>query len=133
MQIACRCEEPLLTATMQKVSMFCHVTPQQVMGVHNVSSTYHVPLLMKDQGLIDFLAKKLDLASVKITKELKQSGDNLSMRWKALTSGYVKSKEIEYGAWLTKQSRATLRHCLHCSRWQIHLATRFLHECGQGS
>jgi CTP synthase len=90
MQIACRCEEPLLTATMQKVSMFCHVTPQQVMGVHNVSSTYHVPLLMKDQGLIDFLAKKLDLASVKITKELKQSGDNLSMRWKALTSGYVK-------------------------------------------
>jgi CTP synthase len=70
--------------------MFCHVTPQQVMGVHNVSSTYHVPLLMKDQGLIDFLAKKLDLASVKITKELKQSGDNLSMRWKALTSGYVK-------------------------------------------
>jgi CTP synthase (UTP-ammonia lyase) len=72
--------------------MFCHVTPQQVMGVHNVSSTYHVPLLMKDQGLIDFLAKKLDLASVKITKELKQSGDNLSMRWKALTSGYVKRR-----------------------------------------
>jgi CTP synthase (UTP-ammonia lyase) len=72
--------------------MFCHVTPQQVMGVHNVSSTYHVPLLMKDQGLIDFLAKKLDLASVRITKELKQSGDNLSMRWKALTSGYVKQR-----------------------------------------
>lgn len=74
---------------MQKVSMFCHVTPKQVMGVHNVSSTYHVPLLMKDQGLIDFLAKKLDLGSVKITKELKQSGDNLAVRWKALTSGYV--------------------------------------------
>jgi len=86
---------------MQKVSMFCHVTPQQVMGVHNVSSTYHVPLLMKDQGLIDFLAKKLDLGSVKITKELKQSGDNLSMRWKALTSGCVNIKII-HGGWLTK-------------------------------
>jgi len=52
---------------------------------------------MKDQGLIDFLAKKLDLGSVKITKELKQSGDNLSMRWKALTSGCVQFK-IEHGA-----------------------------------
>ena len=86
---------------MQKVSMFCHVTPQQVMGVHNVSSTYHVPLLMKDQGLIDFLAKKLDLGSVKITKELKQSGDNLSMRWKALTSGCVEIKIGQEGS-LTK-------------------------------
>jgi CTP synthase len=86
-QIACRCEEPLLAATMQKVSMFCHVTPKQVMGVHNVSSTYHVPLLMQDQGLIDFLTKKLDLASVSITKELKQTGQDLSVRWKALTSG----------------------------------------------
>jgi CTP synthase len=74
---------------MQKVSMFCHVTPKQVMGVHNVSSTYHVPLLMQDQGLIDFLTKRLDLASISITKELKQYGQDLSVRWKALTSGYV--------------------------------------------
>ena len=72
---------------MQKVSMFCHVAPKQVMGVHNVSSTYHVPLLMQDQGLVDYLTTRLDLASVSITKELKQSGENLSARWKALTSG----------------------------------------------
>jgi CTP synthase (UTP-ammonia lyase) len=59
------------------------------MGVHNVSSTYHVPLLMQDQGLIDFLNTRLDLGSVSITKEQKNSGENLSSRWKALTSGYV--------------------------------------------
>jgi len=56
---------------------------------------------MKDQGLIDFLAKKLDLGSVKITRELKQSGENLSMRWKALTSGCVRIK-IEQEGSLTK-------------------------------
>lgn len=72
---------------MQKVSMFCHVTPKQVMGVHNVSSTYHVPLLMRDQGLLDFLNKRLELSDLTIKKELKQYGENLFGRWKALTIG----------------------------------------------
>lgn len=88
-QIACRCEEPLLAATMQKVSMFCHVSPKQVMGVHNVSSTYHVPLLMRDQGLLEYLTKRLELNEVTVKKELKQYGEDLYGRWKKLTVGYV--------------------------------------------
>ncbi len=67
--------------------MFCHVSPSQVLGVHNVSSTYHVPLLLKDQGLIEFLEKRLNLGEVKVKNELKQSGENLMKRWKALTIG----------------------------------------------
>lgn len=69
--------------------MFCHVGPQQVMGVHNVTSTYHVPLLMKEQGLLDFLSKRLNLGEVKILPELKESGEKLMSRWKALTLGWV--------------------------------------------
>lgn len=49
---------------MEKVSMFCHVTPKQVMGVHNVSSTYHVPLLLEDQGMLDYLRKRLALDDI---------------------------------------------------------------------
>lgn len=67
--------------------MFCHVTPKQVMGVHNVSSTYHVPLLMRDQGLLDFLNKRLELSNLTIKKELKQYGEDLFGRWKNLTIG----------------------------------------------
>jgi CTP synthase len=91
---------------MQKVSMFCHVTPKQVMGVHNVSSTYHVPLLMQDQGLIDFLNTRLDLGSVSITKEQKKSGENLSSRWKALTSGYVLIRSAASNTELTVVARS---------------------------
>lgn len=78
-----------MTSTMEKVSMFCHVRPQQVMGVHNVSSTYHVPLLMREQGLLDFLSKRLNLPEVQIRPELQKSGDSLMSRWKALTIGCV--------------------------------------------
>lgn len=85
--IACRCELPLLAATMDKVSMFCHVTPKQVLGVHNVSSTYHVPLLLREQGLGDFLAKRLNLGELNIRPEMKKKGDALLGRWKALTLG----------------------------------------------
>ena len=74
---------------MNKVSMFCHVSPKQVMGVHNVSSTYHVPLLMKDQGLIDYLSTRLALADVSIRPELKKVGDDLLGRWNRLTLGCV--------------------------------------------
>ena len=72
---------------MEKVSMFCHVTPKQVMGVHNVSSTYHVPLLLRDQGLLDYLRKRLDLDQVLVTAEMKARGDSLMGRWRALTIG----------------------------------------------
>ena len=67
--------------------MFCHVTPKQVMGVHNVSSTYHVPLLLKDQGLLDFLRKRLDLDASTVSPAMRANGDHLMGRWKSLTIG----------------------------------------------
>jgi CTP synthase len=72
---------------MDKVSMFCHVTPGQVLGVHNVSSTYHVPLLLRDQGMLEFLSKRLNLGDVKVEEEMKVKGADLMGRWRALTIG----------------------------------------------
>jgi CTP synthase len=86
-KIACRCEHPLLTATMEKVSMFCHVTPRQVVGVHNVSSTYHVPLLLRDQGLLEYLQKRLNLGEVTVAQNMKAKGESLMARWRAMTIG----------------------------------------------
>lgn len=67
--------------------MFCHVTPKQVLGVHNVSSTYHVPLLLEQQGMLNYLRKRLALDDVIVSSQNKARGDNLMSRWRTLTVG----------------------------------------------
>ncbi|GAA99057.1 hypothetical protein E5Q_05747 [Mixia osmundae IAM 14324] len=86
--IACRCEQPLERSVTQKISMFCHVGQEQVLGVHDVSSLYHVPLLLKEQGLVSFLQKRLNLASVSVGKQAIDRGLTLMTRWRELTIAY---------------------------------------------
>ncbi|GLB39038.1 putative catalyzes the ATP-dependent amination of UTP to CTP with either L-glutamine or ammonia as the source of nitrogen [Lyophyllum shimeji] len=87
--IACRLlnPQPLQPATKAKISMFCHVTSEQVFGVHDVSSVYHVPLLLKSQGILEYLSKRLKLDKISITKEMSEKGTSLGKRWKDLTAG----------------------------------------------
>ncbi|XP_061574445.1 CTP synthase 1b [Cololabis saira] len=59
--IMCRCTTPLETSVKEKISMFCHVEPTQVICVHDVSSIYRVPLLLEDQGVVDYLCQRLHL------------------------------------------------------------------------
>ena len=54
-QIVCRYEKPLQTDTIDKISQFCQVRRNRVIEVHNVPSTYHVPLLLQSQGLVPLL------------------------------------------------------------------------------
>jgi CTP synthase len=67
--------------------MFCHVAPEQVFGVHDVSSVYHVPLLLQSQGIVEFLQKRLKLANVPITNQMQERGLSLEKRWKDMTTG----------------------------------------------
>lgn len=66
--------------------MFCHVSAEQVVGVHDVSSVYHVPLLLQSQGIVQYLQKRLNLGTIQLTKEMKERGENLQQRWKELTT-----------------------------------------------
>lgn len=86
-QIACRLltSAPLETATKNKISMFCHVQPEQVVGIHNVSSVYHVPLLLRSQGLIEFLQRRLNLQAISIPSSMISRGKGIAERWKELT------------------------------------------------
>lgn len=68
--------------------MFCHVAQEQVLGVHDVGSVYHVPLLLKEQGLLRFLQKRLNLNTITVTPEQVTQGNELSQRWRDLTIGY---------------------------------------------
>ncbi|GAA5983704.1 hypothetical protein JCM5350_000675 [Sporobolomyces pararoseus] len=83
--IACRCPSPLPLSVTSKISMFCHVANEQVLAVHDVSSLYHVPLLLKDQGLVSFLTKRLKLDLVKTSEPRMAKGKKLLTMWKELT------------------------------------------------
>lgn len=95
LKIACRLliPQPLNAATKAKISMFCHVAPEQVLGIHDMSSVYHVPLLLQSQGIVEYLDKRLKLgvlngggSEVKVSEEMKGKGKSLEGRWKELTT-----------------------------------------------
>ncbi|KAI1377072.1 putative CTP synthase [Hypoxylon crocopeplum] len=85
--IACRCEQPLNDATIQKVANMCQVEQKQVIAVHNVSTTYHVPMLLDRQNLLDTLSDLLDLPSIKRPTELIGRGGNMWKDWVGLARG----------------------------------------------
>ncbi len=59
--IFCRSSDTLLQSTKQKISNFCHVQPECVLGVHDVSNIYHVPQLLIEQNFHGIVAEKLQL------------------------------------------------------------------------
>lgn len=59
--IACRSKNIITDDVISKLAMFCHVLPECVLSVHDCKSIYHVPILLKEQGLLDFLEKRLKL------------------------------------------------------------------------
>ncbi|KAI9843706.1 MAG: CTP synthase ura7 [Sclerophora amabilis] len=83
--IACRCSEPLEKSTTDKIAMFCQVEFEQVVAVHDVSSTYHVPLLLERQGLIPLLENILKLKALTISPALITKGERTWQEWKTLT------------------------------------------------
>ena len=67
--------------------MFCHVAQEQVFGIHDLTSVYHVPLLLQSQGIVEFLTRWLELEKVSVSDEMKGKGWFLMKRWKEMTSG----------------------------------------------
>ena len=83
--IACRCEREMVKVTTNKIAEFCQVELDQVIAVHNVSSTYHVPLLLEKQGLLRSLQDILHLHELPRPQHLLDQGRNTWEEWKSLT------------------------------------------------
>uniref|UniRef100_A0A8V5H910 CTP synthase n=1 Tax=Melopsittacus undulatus TaxID=13146 RepID=A0A8V5H910_MELUD len=79
--IVCRCSTPLDTSVKEKISMFCHVEPEQVICVHDVSSIYRVPLLLEEQGVVDYFRHRLDLP-------IERQPRRMLMKWKEMADRY---------------------------------------------
>ena len=60
--LACRSKEPLEQSVKEKLALFCHVSPTHVMNLSDVSNIWHVPLVMRDQGVHKALCKQLNLS-----------------------------------------------------------------------
>lgn len=60
--LACRSSQPLETSVKEKISMFCHVPTDQILAIQDCESVYHVPLMMREQGMIHKLTKLLSIA-----------------------------------------------------------------------
>uniref|UniRef100_Q5XHA8-2 Isoform 2 of CTP synthase 1-A n=1 Tax=Xenopus laevis TaxID=8355 RepID=Q5XHA8-2 len=84
--VVCRCSTPLDTSVKEKISMFCHVEPQQVICVHDVSSIYRVPLLLEEQGVVDYFRQRLDLP-------IGRQPRRLLMKWKEMADRYERLLE----------------------------------------
>ncbi|GMM58966.1 CTP synthase [Maudiozyma humilis] len=91
--IACRCSEQLAQSTIDKIAMFCHVGSEQVVNVHDVNSTYHVPLLLLEQKMIDYLHNRLQLSDITLNDDDKQRGTELLTKWKKTTGNFDASME----------------------------------------
>lgn len=91
--IACRCDVPLEKATTDKIAMFCQVEPEQVIAVHNVRSTYHVPVLLENQGMITTISNILKLDAVPKSEHLVSRGQRTWTEWNKLTTSVSNNLE----------------------------------------
>lgn len=85
--IACRCETPLDAGAHQKIARFCQVPVDQVLAVRDMPSTYQVPLLLEDQGLVKIFSEVLRLDAVTINPALATKGASIWETWKDLALG----------------------------------------------
>ncbi|XP_072470363.1 CTP synthase 2 isoform X3 [Notamacropus eugenii] len=79
--IVCRSSKPIEMAVKEKISMFCHVEPEQVIFIHDVSSTYRVPVLLEDQGIVKYFKERLDLP-------IDDHASDLLFKWKNMADRY---------------------------------------------
>eukprot|EP00039_Didymoeca_costata_P011985 m.171219 g.171219 ORF g.171219 m.171219 type:complete len:635 (-) comp15348_c1_seq5:2102-4006(-) len=119
--IVCRGLTPLEESVKNKVSMFCHVPPKQVLSVHDCSSIYRVPLLLEKQDITDILVEKLKL-NMGFRERLDNGLPVKLVKWKEMADRFeapTKSVKIALVGKYTKMSDAyasvskALRHsCL---------------------
>jgi CTP synthase len=68
--IVARAKAPLSMSIKEKISLFCDVPTSAVISAPDAKSIYQVPLILEEQGLTDFLMKRLDLPTT--SEDLKE-------------------------------------------------------------
>ncbi|HDD60070.1 MAG: CTP synthase (glutamine hydrolyzing) [Thermoplasmata archaeon] len=64
--IVCRSDKKIVKKVKSKISLFCDVPEEAVISAHDVSNIYEVPLLIHEQGITDYILKKLGLHGLEV-------------------------------------------------------------------
>ncbi|WP_027415241.1 CTP synthase [Aneurinibacillus terranovensis] len=80
--IVCRTEKPISQDMKDKIALFCDIDPKAVIEGADAVTLYEVPLMLKEQGLDDYVCKHLNLrcpeADMTEWKQLVHKVQNLS-------------------------------------------------------
>jgi CTP synthase len=63
--IVCRCERALSEELKEKIALFCNVEPEAVIQNYDADTIYEVPIILKNEGLDQIVAKKLGVDGMK--------------------------------------------------------------------
>ncbi|GMT10649.1 hypothetical protein PFISCL1PPCAC_1946, partial [Pristionchus fissidentatus] len=80
--LICRTTDQLQPHLREKIAAFGLVDLEQVIGVHDVSNIYKVPLLLEDQGVLEAVQRRLHLPMIQ--DEVKRSLKFTMMHWAML-------------------------------------------------
>ncbi|WP_255195400.1 glutamine hydrolyzing CTP synthase [Halorarius litoreus] len=69
-----RCEDKLDAETKRKIALFCDVPTEAVFSNPDVEDIYHVPLMVEDEGLDQYVMERLDIADEALPHEARKNG-----------------------------------------------------------
>ena len=75
-----RCEDKLDIDTREKIALFCDVPTEAVFSNPDVADIYHVPLMIEEEGLDEYVMEQLDIASEALPPERREN------RWRELVT-----------------------------------------------
>jgi CTP synthase len=64
--LLCRCETPVEAATRTKLSLFCQMSPEHVISMHDISNVYRVPLLLQEQKVDQLIMEHFGYECVEV-------------------------------------------------------------------
>jgi len=120
--IVSRCRDMISGEALEKISLFGTIPKEAVFCSHDVPSIYKVPLILDEQGMGDYVCKRLQLAPTRIDwgywKKFVDSTENpqytvkiaLVGKYAALTDAYVSMNEALKHAGAACSTRVLISH-----------------------
>ncbi|WP_226023132.1 glutamine hydrolyzing CTP synthase [Halomicrobium salinisoli] len=75
-----RCEDKLDIKTREKIALFCDVPTEAVFSNPDVEDIYHVPLMVEEEGLDEYVMERLDLKDEALPEDEREN------RWRDLVT-----------------------------------------------
>lgn len=79
--LCCRSLRPLESGVKEKLALFCHVPSEKVLSVYDCQSVYHVPMLLRQQGMFEHLSQRLALPSLQLSEQREKAGVEYYAKW----------------------------------------------------